>query len=79
MKNFYYVSDTKNSQGECVVHTMDCTHLPPLSYRTAIGLELSGSAALRTAKHMLTKQKQRLVTCPVCCAKDMRQMLHLLG
>lgn len=79
MKNFYYVSDTLNAQGECVVHTMDCTHLPSLSHRTVIGLESSGSTAIRTAKHTLSKQKQRFVTCSVCCAKDMRQMIHLLG
>ncbi|MDA9470556.1 hypothetical protein [Enterococcus sp. 5H] len=78
MKNFYYLSDRQNTEGESVIHTMNCVHVPSLPQRTIIGLASSGSEAVRLAKRSLIQPKRRLVLCPVCCTEDMRQRIHLL-
>lgn len=78
MKNFYYLSDRKNAQGEFVVHTMNCAHVPSLPQRTIIGLASSGSEAVRLAKQSLTQPRQRLDLCPICCAEEPPQRIYLL-
>lgn len=69
---FFYLDISRNSSQVSQVHIHECSHIPPMLYRSYLGPFNNAKEALRKAR----ERKKNVAVCPQCCENVMNSVAY---